>query len=54
MEQLDKSIFQGRLIHILPARRPPPPPETEKYADSSYFLRWLTHTIVVHSVLECF
>ncbi|XP_024381120.1 uncharacterized protein [Physcomitrium patens] len=30
MEQLDKSIFQGRLIHILPARRPPPPPETEK------------------------
>ncbi|KAG0563042.1 hypothetical protein KC19_9G192500 [Ceratodon purpureus] len=30
MEQLDKSIFQGRLIHILPAKRPPPPPETEK------------------------
>lgn len=27
MEALDKSTFQGRLIHILPAKRPPPIPE---------------------------
>ncbi|CAM6084747.1 unnamed protein product [Calypogeia fissa] len=27
MERLDKSIFQGRLLHILPAKRPPPAPE---------------------------
>lgn len=25
--ELDASIFQGRLIHILPGKRPPPPPE---------------------------
>ncbi|KAL3679101.1 hypothetical protein R1sor_022057 [Riccia sorocarpa] len=25
-EELDKSIFQGRLLHIIPAKRPPPAP----------------------------
>ena len=25
--ELDASIFMGRLIHILPGKRPPPPPE---------------------------
>ena len=24
---LDRSVFQGRLLHILPGQRPPPPPE---------------------------
>lgn len=27
--ELDASIFMGRLIHILPGKRPPPPPEAE-------------------------
>ncbi|BBN20258.1 multiple RNA-binding domain-containing protein 1 [Marchantia polymorpha subsp. ruderalis] len=26
-EALDKSIFQGRLLHLIPAKRPPPAPE---------------------------
>ncbi|XP_057872015.2 uncharacterized protein LOC131078359 [Cryptomeria japonica] len=27
LENLDKSIFQGRLLHVMPARKPPPAPE---------------------------
>jgi multiple RNA-binding domain-containing protein 1 len=30
MEELDKSIFQGRLLHILPAKRPPAAPEPKQ------------------------
>ncbi|GAQ82968.1 hypothetical protein KFL_001300320, partial [Klebsormidium nitens] len=29
MESLDRSIFQGRLLHILPARRPPSLPDSQ-------------------------
>ena len=25
---LDRSVFKGRLLHILPGQRPPPPPES--------------------------
>lgn len=27
LEELDKSIFQGRLLHVMPSKQPPPAPE---------------------------
>ena len=34
-EALDGAIFQGRLLHVLPARRPPPPKQAPEQASAA-------------------
>ncbi len=50
MEELDKSIFQGRLLHILPAKRPPAAPEPKQYALFHLSLNHTHSNMVVYNL----
>jgi hypothetical protein len=50
MEELDKSIFQGRLLHILPAKRPPAAPEPKQYALFHLSLNYTHSNMVVYNL----
>ena len=43
-EEMDGAIFQGRLLHVLPAHRPPPPKQATEVR--SHFMPILTNELV--------
>ena len=51
-EALDGAIFQGRLLHVLPAHRPPPPKQAPEQASALAFPLQHTHGCVPSSALR--
>ena len=46
---LDRSVFQGRLLHILPGQRPPPAPTAEVTCSSAWDISQDCRTLMTAS-----